>query len=138
VLLLLIPRLHDHRNVPPIADKDHVILVTDDDRSKQMLQMQAQENMEEMAGSPIWAMEVVKSAYFFLKEKQKCDDVTDHIIVKFLAWPFTRIKDAMSNLRSTGEIPQGKQAHEEQPHIQKEVFVGREAKVGRFQNDLLL
>ena len=33
-----------------------------------MLQMMAQENMEEMEGSPIWAMEIVKAAFNFLKE----------------------------------------------------------------------
>ena len=90
-----------------------------------MLKILAQENMEEMAGSPIWAMEVVKAAYFFLKEKQGVkfitgDELAQKQIVEFLAWPNHRVQDALANLRSTGEIAQAKQAHEPQPSIKKE------------------
>ena len=91
-----------------------------------MLKILAQENMEEMAGSPIWAMEVVKAAYFFLKEKQGVkfitgDELAQKQIVEFLAWPNHRVQDALANLRSTGEIPQAEEgAKEPQPSIKKE------------------
>jgi len=87
-----------------------------------MLKILAQENMEEMAGSPIWAMEVVKAAWKFLKEDEDAGILipTDEDIEKFLSWPINRVKEAMANLRSTGEIAQAKQAHEAQPSIKKE------------------
>ncbi len=74
-------------------------------------------------GSPIWAMEVVKATYFFLKEKQGVADCTSAVVAKFLEWDETKVQNIFENLRSAREIPQAQTAaHEEQPHIKKEVF----------------
>ena len=69
-------------------------------------------------------MEVVKSAWKFLKQNQRDSAlIGEGEIITFLAWPIHRVQDALANLRSTGEIPQaeeGQAAKEPQPSIKKE------------------
>jgi hypothetical protein len=67
-------------------------------------------------------MEVVRAAYFFLKEKQGVDLPSGREIEEFLAWERHRVEDVLANLRSTGDIPQSSKAPEEQPPIKKEIF----------------
>ena len=64
-------------------------------------------------------------AYDRLEKKHHDDDaivVTEADIVGYLSWKPYRTRQAMANLRATGEIPQGEDAHEPQPTIKKEIF----------------
>ena len=93
-----------------------------------MLQVMAQENMEEMEGSPIWAMEVVKVTFNFLKEQRNLlhsDGEQDFslAIAKFLSWSPHRVQDAYANLRATGEIKKlSEKDTKEIIPIKKEIF----------------
>lgn len=76
-----------------------------------MIKMMAQENMEEWFLTPIVALETVKTAYNFLRGKE--NDCNVAVIADFLKWPFRRVQDALSTLRSLGEINGSEKAKKE-------------------------
>jgi hypothetical protein len=76
-------------------------------------------------------MGFIESVYKKLLEQKQGDTdeggttlVTNEEIINFTKWPHPRVRDSLAALRSAGKIPQGKEAHEEQPSIDEKILTG--------------